>query len=113
MKGVDSRYFVDALKRFDKLLADFEMELTDGPWLAGKDFSLADVAYAPYMIRLEHLQLQMLWDRRPRVAAWYAQLRERSGFKAAINEWLSQSYLTLMEDKGKEAQPKIRAILQA
>jgi len=112
MKGVDSRYFVDALKRFDKLLADFELELTDGPWLAGNDFSLADIAYTPYMIRLEHLQLQILWDRRPRVAAWYAQLRERSGFKAAIYDYLNQSYLTLMEEKGKEVQPKIKAMLQ-
>ena len=111
MKGVDSRYFVDAVKRFDKLLADFETELADGPWLAGSDFSLADIAYIPYMIRLEHLQLQILWDSRPRVASWYAHLRERSSFRAAITEWLNQAYLPLMEEKGKEAQPKIKTIL--
>ena len=46
-KGVESRYFPDAVKRFDKLLADMEIELSKGPWLAGIQFSLADIGYAP------------------------------------------------------------------
>jgi glutathione S-transferase len=110
-KGVDSRYFVDAVRRFDKLLGEFETALADNPWLAGNEFSLADIAYAPYMVRLEHLQLQILWERRPHVATWSAHLKKRTGFKLAITEWLNSSYLTLMEEKGKEAQPKLRALL--
>ena len=42
-KGVESRFFADAVKRFDRLLADMEAALSDGLWLAGKEFSLADV----------------------------------------------------------------------
>ncbi len=61
-KGVESSYFAGAVQRFDKLLADMEAALSEGPWLAGKEFSLADIGYAPYMARLEHLQLQFLWD---------------------------------------------------
>ncbi len=111
IKGVDSRYFVDAVRRFDKLLGDFETALADNPWLAGNEFSLADIAYAPYMVRLEHLQLQILWEKRPHVATWFAHLKKRTGFKVAIIEWLNSSYLTLMEEKGKEVQPKLRALL--
>ena len=51
--------------RFDKLLGDIETTLADSPWLAGKEFSLADIGYAPYITRLDHLQLQFLWDKRP------------------------------------------------
>ncbi|MCZ6562383.1 MAG: glutathione S-transferase domain-containing protein, partial [Deltaproteobacteria bacterium] len=111
IKGVDSRYFVDAVRRFDKLLGDFETALADNPWLAGNEFSLADIAYAPYMVRLEHLQLQILWEKRPHVATWFAHLKKLTGFKLAITEWLNSSYLTLMEEKGKEVQPKLRALL--
>jgi hypothetical protein len=27
--------------------------------------------YAPYMTRLDHLQLHFLWDNRPHIPAWY------------------------------------------
>ncbi len=111
MKGVDSRHFAGAVKRFDKLLEDFETALANGPWLAGIEFSLADIAYAPYMVRLEHLQLGMLWDKRPHVAAWSARLKEQRGFKSAITDWPNPSYLTLMEEKGTEVQTKIKAFL--
>src|SRR3990167_1921138 len=76
-KGVESRFFADAVKRFDILLADMEESLTQEPWLASKEFSLADIGYAPYITRLDHLQLQFLWDKRPHVPAWYDRLRER------------------------------------
>jgi glutathione S-transferase len=111
MKGVDTNHFADAVKRFDGLLGDFEVALSDGPWLAGGEFSLADIAYAPYMIRLEHLQLEMLWENRSRTAGWYTRLRERPAFQTSITAWLSDSYLTLMEEKGREVQNKIRAIV--
>jgi glutathione S-transferase len=37
-KGVESRFFAEAVKRFDKLLADLEISLTESPWLSGKEF---------------------------------------------------------------------------
>lgn len=110
-KGVDSVFFADAVKRFDRLLSDMEAALGNGPWLAGNEFSLADIAYAPYLTRLEHLQLQMMWTRRPRLADWYSRLKLRPGYKIGIGEWLNFSYLTLMEEKGKEAGARIKAIL--
>ena len=35
-KGVESRFFPEAIKRFDKLLADMEASLKESSWLAGK-----------------------------------------------------------------------------
>ncbi len=57
-KGVESRYFGESIKRFDKLLGDMETALAESPWLAGKEFSLADTLYEPYITCLDYLQLQ-------------------------------------------------------
>jgi glutathione S-transferase len=63
-KGIESHYFPESIKRFDKLFAEIETALAEHLWLAGGEFSLADIGYASYITRLDHLQLQFLWDRR-------------------------------------------------
>ncbi len=113
LKGLDSVYFSGAVVRFDKLLTDMEAVLADGDWLAGDSYSLADTNYTPYMVRLEHLQLSWMWDRRPRLAAWFERLRARPSFETAITGWLNDAYLPLMEEKGAEAVPQVRSILAA
>jgi glutathione S-transferase len=110
-KGIESRFFAEAVKRFDKLLADMEKSLTESPWLAGKEFSLADIGYAPYVTRLDHLQLQFLWDKRPHIPAWYDRLRERRSYTEALEKWFNVAYLPLMKEKGAEVQPRIKAIV--
>lgn len=110
-KGVESRYFIDAVKRFNKLLRDMETSLADRPWLAGPEFSLADIGHAPYATRLDHLQLQFLWDKRPHVAAWYERLRERAAYTEALEDWFNPKYLPLMKEKGTEVQERVKAIL--
>jgi glutathione S-transferase len=110
-KGVESSYVADAVHRFDTLLTDMEVALSQATWLAGKEFSLADVGYAPYILRLKDLQLQFLWDKRPHIPAWFEQLRNRLGYKPAFDDWPNESYVSLMKEKGNEAQPRIRSVL--
>jgi glutathione S-transferase len=110
-KGVDSRFFADAVKRFDKLLGDMESSLAESTWLAGDVFSLADIGYAPYITRLDHLQLQFLWDKRPHIPAWYDRLRERRAYTEALEKWFNPSYLPLMKEKGEEARDRVKAII--
>jgi glutathione S-transferase len=112
-KGVESRFFAEAVKRFDRLLADMETTLSDTPWLAGKEFSLADIGYAPYVTRLDHLQLQFLWDKRPHIPGWYDRVRERRGYTEALAKWFNAKYLPLMKEKGAEVQAKVSAIVGA
>ena len=111
-KGIDSTYFAGAIQRFDRLLGDMEKALAQGPWLAGEDFSLADIGYAPYLTRLEQLQLQSMWDKQPHLAGWYERIKTRPGYKTGIEEWLNPSYLKLLQEKGKEAQPRVTKILE-
>lgn len=112
-KGVESKYFTGALGRFDRLLGDMETALADGPWLAGDGFSLADIAYAPYATRLDHLQLSGMWDNRPRFADWYARLRARPAYETALADWFNDAYLPLMREKGNEVRPRVSKILAA
>lgn len=110
-KGVESRYFVDAVRRLDKLLADMNDALVEDRWLAGKEFSLADIGYAPYILRLQDLQLQLLWDKRPHIPAWFEGVAGRKGYKEAFENWPNESYGGLMKEKGLEVQRRIRAII--
>ena len=64
-----------------------EAMLARGPWLAGRDISLADIGVAPYLFRMLALGLDGMWaaDRRPRVRDWYARISARPAFQTAVN----------------------------
>ena len=67
MNGIKSHYFEPSVRRFDKLFGDMEQTLNNEPWLAGKHYSLADIAYIPYVTRFDHLQLLGMLDERPKL----------------------------------------------
>ena len=96
-QGVESLAFHPALLRFAALIEDFDRTLSDGPWLVGETFSLADVAYAPYLARLAHLGLDEAINRRPRVAAWRDRLVARPSFEEGVARWFNPSAVALFE----------------
>ncbi|MGE0736839.1 MAG: glutathione S-transferase family protein [Alphaproteobacteria bacterium] len=65
-------------------LAKLERRLTETKWLAGSTYSLADVAAAPFIDRLEELAFFGLWDDKPAVKDWIARLKARPAYKLAI-----------------------------
>ena len=107
----EGTFEVEAVKRFDKLLSHIEATLTIIRWLAGKEFSLADIGYALYMTRLNHLQLQFLWNKRPHIPDWYDRLRERRALHRGTGKWFNPNYLPLMKEKGLEIRDKVKAIV--
>jgi glutathione S-transferase len=111
-KGVGNPAFPEAIRRMDKMLADMDRALAEGPWLLGSRYSLADVAYAPYVTRLDHLKfLEAMLEGRSRAAGWYQRMRERPAYQAALAAWFNPKYLPLMAEKGDEAWPQVRALL--
>lgn len=88
-----------------------EAALSGSLWLAGREFSLADVGYAPYITRLDHLQMQFMWGRRPQHAGWYDRLRQRRFYSEALEKWFNAAYLALMKEKGAEVQSRVKAIV--
>ena len=112
--GLDSRFFAGGLKRFDRLLTDLEAALQPGAWLAGNDFSLADIGYAPYMTRLEHLQLAPMWDKLPKVADWFGRIKTRATYQRAIVDWYNDAppYARLLPEKGAESWPRVKEMIR-
>jgi glutathione S-transferase len=110
-KGVDSPYFVPAIKRFEKMLGDMQATLDRTPWLAGSEMSLADIAFTPYVNRLDQLQMAFMWDKRPKVAAWFETMKARPTYAKAYDGFMPKPVVDVMREKGREALPRVRQIL--
>lgn len=114
--GLDAPFVADAVKLHDKVLGDMEKTLAAGAWLAGDAFSLAECAIAPYVLRLDRLGLARLWDRRPRIAGWYARLEARPAWAEAITAFPTLGggdYDDDLKSKGIDVWPKVQALLGA
>jgi glutathione S-transferase len=98
-RGVEAPAFAPAMRRMAKLVADLDAALAGQAWLAGDRFSLADIAYAPYMIRLFHLGLgEMIVGPRTTVADWAARLFAMPSYKLGIEQWLDPAAVALMKE---------------
>ena len=112
-KGLDSQYFKTAISRLLTLYRDMDNALASHAWLAGDGYTIADAAFTPYIVRLEHLDVMGLLDSTPRTADWYRRIKARPSFQAAIVQWENAAYLDLMKREGRKNWPKIKAIMAA
>ncbi|WFU51375.1 glutathione S-transferase family protein [Sinorhizobium terangae] len=51
-----------------------------GPWLIGKEMTLADVAIMPVIVRMDDINLGRLWGGSPEIAAWLDRIRATEAF---------------------------------
>mgnify|MGYP003994020883 FL=1 len=122
--GIDNIHFRTAMRRYDMLMEQIDAALAGtgpgkalaggGPdWLIG-EFSLADIAMSPYMERLYCLELDFLWEDKPRVADWFARLRDRPAYKKAILEWFDWdiTWTDLMHAEGAKVRDEARRITE-
>ena len=107
---IDAPPVIDALRVHEKALASMEKQLGHSKWLVGDEYTLADIALLPYVVRLDHLTLGWIWDKRPGVARWYAAAQARPGF-AGISNYVDPKYLALMGPRGREARAALEAAL--
>jgi glutathione S-transferase len=113
MKGVDSSFFRPAIKRVARMLDDMQDSLARGDWLAGNSFSLADIAFTPYVTRVAHLRQDWMIEARPRVADWFDRVRARPSYKTALVDWFNPDFLSLMKEKGAENRDGVEAVVRA
>ncbi len=109
-KGLDSQFFRIAISRMLELYDDMEARLAQHRWLAGDEYSIADAAFTPYVVRIDHLDIMGLMDGHPRVVDWYRRIQARPSYADAIVRWENADYLTLMRRQGRENWPKIKEI---
>jgi glutathione S-transferase len=111
-KGLDAPEARNALRDFARILAQMEDALREGPWLAGSEYSLADVALTPYVNRVEMLGIWDLWKtERPRIAAWFERVKSRPTFAPAILQYISDETRSTMISNGRKSLHEIKAIL--
>jgi glutathione S-transferase len=111
--GLDAPIVVDALRQHRKLLDWIDSAMQSGPYIAGADYSLADIAATPYIWRLGMLRLSKLWDDRPGVAAWFERVRQRPSFAAAVDRWLTDADRERYAKFQPDPWPRVQALLRA
>lgn len=83
-KGISAADLRPSIDRLDGMIERMDRSLSDGPWLAGDEYSLADIDIVPFVHRLIRCELFHLVEARPRVADWYARISSRAAFQKAI-----------------------------
>jgi glutathione S-transferase len=71
----------DGFDAFDKALRRFDAMLTEQPYLAGAEYSLADIAYVPWVLRARDM-LGIDFTPYPALAEWLQRLEERPAIAA-------------------------------
>ena len=110
--GTAAPAFAGAIKRYDRLFGDMEAALSQGPWLAGETYSLADISYTPYMTRFEHLHLLGMLAKRPRLQDWYERVKARESYQEAFTKWENPAYFEIYRTKAPAEWPRVEAILK-
>jgi glutathione S-transferase len=81
-----------ALAKLLLLLDRMEEMLADGQWLMGAQFTIADIAAAPFTARIAEIEPQALeQSAHPRVHAWWAAMRQRPAFAQARLQLFSEA----------------------
>lgn len=112
-RGLDSKFVGEALELHQKLLDWMDESLRQGPWLAGQNFSLADAAVIPYILRLDFLRLAPIWTDRPQIAQWYERMRARRSVKAAVLDRMGDNDWAPFKNLAPDPWPQVRQILAA
>jgi glutathione S-transferase len=60
---------------------DREIEASGGPWLQGKEMTLADISLMPAIVRMNDLKRGDDWADLPRVVKWFEMIRAHPAFK--------------------------------
>jgi glutathione S-transferase len=84
---------------------DAEIERSGGPWLQGRNITLADVAAMPAVVRMDDLGMADAWADLPRVVTWYDNIRAHPAFKPTYypGSLLSELFPHLREQAAKPA----------
>lgn len=110
--GMNSPLFVPAIERFRNLFRDMANALQKGSWLTGEECTLADLAYVPYVARLEHLGLGALLSEHLEVRQWADRLKIRESYQTAVSNWFNDGYLTIFSAESPEATTRLDALMK-
>jgi len=113
-EGISAPGAAEQVRLYDAWLDRMERALQEHPWLVSSQFTMADIALAPYVNRLAALSMRGMWEhgRRPRVEDWFARLQRRPTFRPALQDWVPESLRVEMADNGARSWPEVRALME-
>ncbi len=110
--GIQSKEMLASLHAYQRFLKEMDQTLAENPWLAGPEFSLADIDVVPYVWRLQNLNLAGLWDTMPRIQEWLEQVSARPSFREQIMASELPNWVGSMRERGRKAWPQIADMLE-
>lgn len=110
--GLESKVCAEAAEPFVKLLQWIERSTCEHDYLAGDEFSLADIAVIPYVIRLDMLRLSPMWSAYRGLPKWYDRVRRRPAVARAILDSMMPADKAPFEEIALDPWTHIRPILE-
>lgn len=109
--GLGAPLVEGAIRHYDKAIGQMDADLADTAYLAGDSWSLADAALTPYINRAEMLGMEGLWDNRPNVARWFADMKVRPTYATCITDVLTAADLDRFDIPRDEVDARVREIV--
>lgn len=90
---------LDRLKRGIQRMAD-AIQQSGGPWLMGKNLTLADIAVMPVIVRMDDIKLNHMWADQPSIARWLDGIKAHPAYATTyyFGSLLTEKYPNLKEE---------------
>jgi glutathione S-transferase len=107
--GVESPYVLRGIGAYEIAFKLMDEALAGGDdWLSDNMFSLAEINLAPFVARLEYLQILDHWvAERPLVQNWWQRVKDRPCYQAEIATKLKQEEIDEMIESGAKISTRI------
>jgi glutathione S-transferase len=111
--GIHAPGAAEKIRLYDAYLQRMNVALAASTWLVADEFSLADVAMAPYVNRIAALSMEDMWrgGRLPNVERWFTMLRERAAFHPAFLKWMPEALADEMRVNGAKSWKDVLGLL--
>lgn len=107
--GIEAPMVKDAILSYRKTSIRMEKTLEHNEWLAGSEYSLADVALTPYFSRLSMLSMDELWG--PRVSDWLRRIQARPNYGQGILNFFPDEQKKRFAEIGSAAWVQLRVLV--
>ena len=85
--GLESPLLKPSVIAFKKLFKDMNEQLSKTPWLAGENYSIADISLVVYLTRMTSFQMAPLWKDFTYLQNWFEKIKARDAYKRAVDDW--------------------------
>ncbi len=89
-QDLSDEFIAEKMAELNNNLDQLEASISDGPWLTGDKFTLADAAIAPTLFLHDNLLpnfgSKKPFEGRPKLAAWWQRIQERDSTKKVLGE---------------------------